>query len=81
MAQRIPVRIRFNDIPESIKLRMGTTASVLVMTGSSAGESRDVELQDVKIKDVESPDTELQDIELQDTEPREGCVKLDEMFV
>ena len=76
LAQRIPVRIRFNDIPESIKLRMGTTASVLVMTGSSAIESNDIESQD-----VESQDVELKDVELQNAEPEEECVRLDDMFV
>jgi multidrug resistance efflux pump len=33
LAQRIPVRIILDDVPEGIKLRVGTTASVLVMTG------------------------------------------------
>jgi multidrug resistance efflux pump len=33
LAQRIPVRIVLDDVPEGIKLRVGTTASVLVMTG------------------------------------------------
>jgi multidrug resistance efflux pump len=33
LAQRIPVRIVLDDVPEGMKLRVGTTASVLVMTG------------------------------------------------
>jgi multidrug resistance efflux pump len=35
LAQRIPVRIHITKMPESVKLRVGTTASVLVQTGSS----------------------------------------------
>lgn len=35
LAQRVPVRIHLLDIPESIDLRVGTTASVLVKTGSN----------------------------------------------
>lgn len=34
LAQRVPVRIQFTDVPEDIKLRVGTTCSVLVMTGT-----------------------------------------------
>ncbi|WJS05813.1 HlyD family secretion protein [Roseibium aggregatum] len=33
LAQRIPVRIHLKDVPESIDLRMGTTASVLLRKG------------------------------------------------
>lgn len=33
LAQRIPVRIVLDDVPEGIELRVGTTASVLVMAG------------------------------------------------
>jgi multidrug resistance efflux pump len=33
LAQRIPVRIVLDDLPEGIELRVGTTASVLVMAG------------------------------------------------
>ena len=40
LAQRIPVRVHLTNVPEAIKLRVGTTASVLVMTGTSGGESR-----------------------------------------
>jgi multidrug resistance efflux pump len=34
LAQRVPVRVHFESVPDEIKLRVGTTASVLVMTGS-----------------------------------------------
>jgi multidrug resistance efflux pump len=33
LAQRVPVRIHLTDVPDGIELRVGTTASVLVMTG------------------------------------------------
>jgi len=33
LAQRVPVKIRLDPLPEGITLRMGSTASVLVMTG------------------------------------------------
>ena len=36
LAQRIPVRIRLLEVPEEIKLRIGTTCSVLVKTGSGS---------------------------------------------
>ncbi len=32
LAQRVPVRIHLNDVPDSVSLRVGTTCSVLVMT-------------------------------------------------
>jgi multidrug resistance efflux pump len=32
LAQRIPVRIRLTRVPEEVELRVGTTASVFVMT-------------------------------------------------
>jgi len=38
LAQRIPVRIHLTKVPDGIKLRVGTTASVLVMTGTKAAE-------------------------------------------
>ena len=38
LAQRIPVRVHLEDVPDEIALRVGTTASVLVMTGTHAGE-------------------------------------------
>ncbi len=34
LAERIPVRIKLNKIPPEVKLRVGTTASVLVKTGT-----------------------------------------------
>lgn len=38
LAQRIPVRIHLDNVPENVQLRVGTTASVLVKT--SSGESK-----------------------------------------
>jgi len=38
LAQRIPVRIRLDEIPEGVKLRVGTTGSVLVKTGTGGGK-------------------------------------------
>ncbi|MCK5383644.1 MAG: HlyD family secretion protein, partial [Gammaproteobacteria bacterium] len=35
LAQRVPVRIHLVDVPDNVALRVGTTASVLVMTGDS----------------------------------------------
>ena len=37
LAQRIPVRVHLVDVPEEVKLRVGTTCSVLVRKGSAAG--------------------------------------------
>jgi multidrug resistance efflux pump len=34
LAQRVPVRVRLVDMPDDIELRVGTTASVLVMKGT-----------------------------------------------
>lgn len=34
LAQRIPVRVHLGEIPDGVALRVGTTASVMVMTGS-----------------------------------------------
>ena len=34
LAQRVPVRVHLDDVPEEVALRVGTTASVLVITGS-----------------------------------------------
>ena len=39
LAQRVPVRIHLEKVPEEVKLRVGTTASVLVMTGTDGSES------------------------------------------
>jgi multidrug resistance efflux pump len=35
LAQRVPVRVHLTDVPTEIKLRVGTTCSVLVMTGTA----------------------------------------------
>lgn len=35
LAQRVPVRVHLNEVPDEIKLRVGTTCSVLVKTGTS----------------------------------------------
>lgn len=35
LAQRIPVQVLLDEVPEDIQLRVGTTASVLVQTGTS----------------------------------------------
>lgn len=40
LAQRIPVRIHLNKIPKGIKLRIGTTASVLVRADSSDSKAK-----------------------------------------
>jgi multidrug resistance efflux pump len=40
LAQRVPVRVHLGEIPEGVELRVGTTASVLVMTGTSAGDEQ-----------------------------------------
>ena len=39
LAQRVPVRIHLDEVPEDVKLRVGTTASVLVMAGTSGKKS------------------------------------------
>jgi len=36
LAQRVPVRVRLIDVPDEIKLRVGTTCSVLVMADEAA---------------------------------------------
>ena len=42
LAQRVPVRIDIDldKLPEEVMLRVGTTVSVLVMTGTSGSESK-----------------------------------------
>ncbi len=40
LAQRVPVRIHLAKIPEGVELRVGTTVSVLVMTGTSGSDSK-----------------------------------------
>lgn len=39
LAQRVPVRIQLTSVPSDVKLRVGTTCSVLVMTGTGDGGS------------------------------------------
>jgi len=39
LAQRVPVRIHLENVPEGVDLRVGTTASVLVITGTSSSQS------------------------------------------
>ena len=39
LAQRVPVRVHLDTPPPDVKLRVGTTASVLVMTGTGGKES------------------------------------------
>ncbi len=38
LAQRVPVRIHLEELPDEVKLRMGTTASVVVLTGTAGSE-------------------------------------------
>jgi multidrug resistance efflux pump len=38
LAQRVPVRIHLTRIPDGVELRVGTTASALVMTGSTQSQ-------------------------------------------
>ncbi len=38
LAQRVPVKVFLEEVPENISLRVGTTASVLVMSNSKKGE-------------------------------------------
>ena len=40
LAQRVPIRIHLTEVPEHVQLRVGTTGSVLVMTGT-ADDNRD----------------------------------------
>jgi multidrug resistance efflux pump len=40
LAQRIPVAVRIEKVPDNVKLRAGTTASVVVITGTSADGDR-----------------------------------------
>jgi multidrug resistance efflux pump len=42
LAQRSPVRIHLVDVPDGVALRIGTTASGLVMTGTSEGDDGNV---------------------------------------
>ena len=38
LAQRIPVMVRIEKVPDNVKLRAGTTASVVVITGTSTDD-------------------------------------------
>jgi multidrug resistance efflux pump len=38
LAQRVPVRVILDELPDGVELRVGTTASVLVLTGVDAGQ-------------------------------------------
>ena len=40
LAQRIPVAVRIEKVPDNVKLRAGTTASVVVITGTSTDGDR-----------------------------------------
>jgi multidrug resistance efflux pump len=40
LAQRIPVAVRIEKLPDNVKLRAGTTASVVVITGTGTGGER-----------------------------------------
>jgi multidrug resistance efflux pump len=39
LAQRIPVRVHLLEVPDDVELRVGTTASVLVMKGTAGSEA------------------------------------------
>jgi multidrug resistance efflux pump len=39
LAQRVPVRVHVEAVPDEVALRVGTTASVLVRTGTAAGSA------------------------------------------
>ena len=41
LAQRVPVRILLLDVPDAVALRVGTTASVLVLTGTADQDGDD----------------------------------------
>jgi multidrug resistance efflux pump len=41
LAQRVPVRVHLLEVPDDVKLRVGTTASVLVMTGTQSGTGKE----------------------------------------
>jgi len=47
LAQRVPVRIHLEKVPESVKLRVGTTASVLVKTGTAGDKTSGVHVPPV----------------------------------
>jgi multidrug resistance efflux pump len=39
LAQRVPVRVQLDSVPDDVQLRVGTTASVLVITGNTQGRA------------------------------------------
>ena len=39
LAQRVPVRVHLEEVPDEVALRVGTTASVLVRTGAGDGSA------------------------------------------
>ena len=41
LAQRLPVRVRITEVPEGVVLRVGTTCSVLVETGTAGEDGED----------------------------------------
>jgi multidrug resistance efflux pump len=41
LAQRLPVRVRITEVPEGVVLRVGTTCSVLVETGTAGDDGDD----------------------------------------
>jgi multidrug resistance efflux pump len=41
LAQRIPVSIQLDEVPDGVRLRVGTTASVLVLTGTSGDKRKE----------------------------------------
>jgi multidrug resistance efflux pump len=42
LAQRVPVRVHLEEIPDSAELRVGATASVFIMTGAGGGDKGSV---------------------------------------
>jgi multidrug resistance efflux pump len=44
LAQRLPVRVRITDVPEGVTLRVGTTCSVLVETGTADDQAAGTEV-------------------------------------
>jgi multidrug resistance efflux pump len=48
LAQRVPVRIHLDELPDGVELRVGTTCSVLVMTGTADSD------QDLSVPPVPS---------------------------
>jgi multidrug resistance efflux pump len=39
LAQRVPVRVHLEEVPEEVALRVGATASVLAMTGADMDDA------------------------------------------